>query len=117
MDGIGLEIWNKKLLLCRYQRGVEFKARAELSHSSRAYSIEPLPSLLFQAAADNLDVLMLYWKETLQGSWEREHPDNPGLAAAQAQSEIQTFLTSEQKQIEHEVESLGSSRGLGWKDP
>jgi hypothetical protein len=115
MDGIALELWNKKLLLCRYQRQGEFKARAELAHSSRAYSIEPLPALLFQAAADNMDIMVLYWKETFQGSWQREKPENPALTAAQAQSEIQAFLGAEQKQIEHEIEALGSSRGLGWK--
>jgi hypothetical protein len=115
MDGIGLELWNKKLLQCRYKRQLEFRACAELAHAGRAYTSEPLASVLFQAGADNLDLLVLYWKETFQGSWQRQNPQDPDPAAGQARGEIETILTTEQKQIENEVKALGESRVLHWK--
>jgi hypothetical protein len=115
MDGIGLELWNKKLLQCRYKRQLEFRACAELSRSTRTYSVEPLPSMLFQAGADNLDLLVLYWRESFQGSWQREKPQQPELSAGHARGEIETILTTEQKQIDNEVQAVGSSRVLGWK--
>ncbi len=115
MDGIALEMWNKKLIQCRYQRQLEFRTRAELSLTNREYAIEPLPSVLFRAAAENLEFLVLYWKEIFQGSWQRQKAENLEQAASQAQGEILTFLNTEQKQIEQEVPTFGAGRGLDWK--
>jgi hypothetical protein len=115
MDGIGLELWNKKLLECRYKRQRDYRALAELSMTSRAFATEPLPTALFQAAADNLELMVLYWKETFLGSWQRQKPENPEEASGQAQGEILTLLSTEQKQIEHEIPSFAAGRGLKWK--
>jgi hypothetical protein len=115
MDGIGLELWNKKLLQCRYKRQLEFRANAELSRSTRVYAVEPLPSMLFQAGADNMDLMVLYWRECFQASWLRQKPMEPELAAGEARGEIETLLTTEEKQIDNEVQAVGSSRVLGWK--
>jgi hypothetical protein len=59
--------------------------------------------------------MVLYWKECFQSSWQRQKPDQPELAAGQARGEIETILTTEQKQIDNEVQAVGSSRVLGWK--
>jgi hypothetical protein len=115
MDGIGLELWTKKLLLCRYKRQREYHRLAELSLTSRAFATEPLPTALYQAAAENLDQLTLHWKETFQSAWLRQKPDNPEHAAGQAQGEILTWLSTEQKQIENEITSFAAGRGLNWK--
>ncbi len=114
MDGIGLELWNKKLLQGRYKRQRDFRACAELSLTHREYSVEPLSTTLFQAGADNLDLLVLYWKETALGSWQRQKPSDPDLAAGQARGEIETILTTEQRQIENEIQALATARNLEW---
>lgn len=116
MDGIGLELWNKKLLQARYKRQRDFRACAELSLTHREYSVQPLSNTLFESAADNLDLLVLYWKETFLGSWQRQKPTEPDLAAGQARGEIETVLTTEQHQIENEIQALATTRNLEWPD-
>src|SRR5471030_176878 len=108
MDGIGLELWSKKLVLCRYQRQLAYKACQDEARSEG-------PTPLYQAASDNIEVLILHWKETFQGSWQRMKPATPSITADQAQHEILPILATEQKQIENEIQTLGTGRGFGWK--
>jgi len=115
MDGIGLELWNKKLVLCRYKRQVAFKACLDGSRIKGSFHNPVLLSDLFQIAADNLDVLILYWKEIFLSSWQRQKPENPAAEAEKAITEVQAFLATEEKQIEGEIFSLGNEQGLKLK--
>jgi len=53
MDGIALEIWNKKLLLSRQKRQQAYKECVELSVSRGYYSSNRLPALIYDAAAES----------------------------------------------------------------
>ena len=74
MDGIALELWNKQLILCRYRRQTAFKACLDSSRIKGRFYNPVLISELFQHASDNLDVLILHWKESFISSWQRERP-------------------------------------------
>lgn len=115
MDGIALEIWNKKLILCRYRRQTAFKNCLDGSRIKGHFFNPVLIADLFQAASDNLDLLMLYWKESFLSSWQREKPADPALAAEKAQTDVIVFLAGEQKQIEGEIITLTNEQGLNLK--
>ena len=114
MDGIALELWNKKLLMGRNKRQQDYKTCVELSVSRGYYSSSRLPSVIYEAAAENLDVLILHWKETFQGSWQRQNPTDPLKAAQQVEGDILSILATERQQIESEIQSLAANQEHHW---
>ena len=114
MDGIALEIWNKKLLLSRQKRQQAYKECVELSVSRGYYSSNRLPALIYDAAAESLDVLLMQWKETFQGSWQRQSPPDPVKAAQHAETEFLSLLATERQQIENEIQAVGANQEHHW---
>ena len=115
MDGTALELWNKKILLCRYKRTVAFKACLDGSRIKGHFHNPILLSELFQLGAENLDLLVMYWKETFQSSWLRETSQTPASDAEKAQTDVLAFMATEEKQIEGEIFTLGKEQGLSLK--